>query len=44
MRASGMDQEKTTGVFYVKDGSGQKVNGPVEMKRIEQGVLSVIRS
>jgi [protein-PII] uridylyltransferase len=37
------DKEKTTGVFYVRDASGQKVSGRVEMKRIEQGILSVIR-
>jgi [protein-PII] uridylyltransferase len=37
------DKERTTGVFYVRDSSGQKVSETAEMKRIEEGILSVIR-
>ena len=37
------DKEKTTGVFYVRDASGQKVSGRAEMQKIEVGILSVIR-
>lgn len=37
------DKEKTTGVFYVRDSSGQKVIERGEMGRIETGILSVIR-
>jgi [protein-PII] uridylyltransferase len=37
------DKEKTTGVFYVKDSSGQKVSERAEMGKIEAGLLTVIR-
>ncbi|MEW6665697.1 MAG: [protein-PII] uridylyltransferase [Thermodesulfobacteriota bacterium] len=37
------DKEKTTGVFYVRDASGQKVSERADMERIESGILTVIR-
>lgn len=33
-------EDETTGVFYLRDASGQKVSGPEEMKKIEQGIWS----
>lgn len=37
------DKEKTAGVFYVRDGSGQKVNDLEEMDKIEQAILAVLQ-
>jgi len=36
-------KDRTGGVFYVRDSSGQKVSGPEETEQIKQGILSVIR-
>jgi [protein-PII] uridylyltransferase len=37
------DKEKTAGVFYVRDASGQKVSDAADMQRMEQGLLSVMK-
>lgn len=36
------DREKMTGVFYVRDASGQKVGDESEIERIRQGILTVL--
>jgi hypothetical protein len=37
------DKEKMTGVFYVRDSSGQKIQGEDELESIRQGILSVLK-
>jgi len=36
------DKEKMTGVFYVRDSSGQKIQGEDELEGIRQGILSAL--
>ena len=36
------DRERMNGVFYVRDSEGQKVQDDEEIKRIEEGILSVM--
>ena len=36
------DREKMTGVFYVRDGSGQKIYDDLLLERTRQGILDVI--
>ncbi len=37
------DQEKMTGVLYVRDSGGQKIHGDDKIKEIKEGLLSLIR-
>ncbi len=37
------DKEKMIGVFYVRDSSGQKIQGEDELEGIRQGILSVLK-
>jgi [protein-PII] uridylyltransferase len=37
------DDERMTGVFYVRDSDGQKIHGEEPIKTIEQGILSGLR-
>ncbi len=37
------DKEKMTGVFYVRDSSGQKIQREDELEGIRQGILSVLK-
>lgn len=37
------DKEMTTGVFYVRDASGQKIYDEAEMEKMKTGILSVMR-
>ncbi|UCF85276.1 MAG: [protein-PII] uridylyltransferase [Desulfobacteraceae bacterium] len=37
------DKEKMTGVFYVRDSSGQKIQGEGQLEEIKQGILSVLK-
>ena len=36
------DQEKMTGVLYVRDSGGQKVHGDDKIEEIKEGLLSLI--
>jgi len=38
------DQEKMTGVFYVRDAGGQKIHGDDKIEEIKEGLLSVMQS
>ncbi|MBW2343024.1 MAG: [protein-PII] uridylyltransferase [Deltaproteobacteria bacterium] len=37
------DQEKMTGVFYVRDAEGQKIHGDDKIEEIKEGLLSVMQ-
>jgi [protein-PII] uridylyltransferase len=37
------DKEKMTGVFYVRDSSGQKIQEENQLEGIRQGILSVLK-
>jgi [protein-PII] uridylyltransferase len=37
------DKEKMTGVFYVRDSSGQKIQGEDKLEGIRKGILSVLK-
>jgi len=37
------DKEKMTGVFYVRDASGQKIQEENQLEGIRQGILSVLK-
>ena len=36
------DEDKMTGIFYVRDSGGQKIHGEDQIEKIEKGVLSVM--